>query len=272
MSSNKLSSLPIGVFDSGVGGLTVVRALLKTLPQENFIYLGDTARTPYGSRSAETIKRYTKEDINFLLKQKVKLIVCGCNTASAIGLNGISDKVAVPVVGVINPMITTVKENVVSNSNIVGILGTRATINSRAYQKKLKVALPKNKIVDIACPLLVPLIEEGWVSNSIIKDVLKIYLKPLTKHSPQVLILGCTHYPVIRKEIAKILPKTKILDSGDALANAVKKLLTTKQLVNNQKQKGQVKFFVTDSPAQFNSVAKIFLSNFSNIKAKQIGL
>ena len=129
MLSKNNSSLPIGVFDSGVGGLTVIKSLLKTFPHENFIYLGDTARTPYGSRSAETIKRYTEEDINFLLKQKVKLIICACNTASAIGLSGLSQRVNTPIMGVIDPMITTVKEKAISNATI-GILGTRATINS----------------------------------------------------------------------------------------------------------------------------------------------
>ncbi|MBU1083295.1 glutamate racemase [Patescibacteria group bacterium] len=269
MLSKSNSSLPIGVFDSGVGGLTVIKSLLKVLPHEDFIYLGDTARTPYGSRSAETIKRYTQEDINFLLRQRVKLIICACNTASAIGLNDLPKEITTPVMGVINPMIAIVKENATSNATI-GILGTRATINSRAYQSKLKTALPKARIFDIACPLLVPLIEENWIANSATRDVLKTYLTPLIKSSPEILILGCTHYPLLKKEIAKLLPKTLILDSGNALAKSVKALLTTNQLINSQKQPGKIKFFVTDSSTQFNSVAKIFLPNISNIKAKQI--
>lgn len=266
-----ISSLPIGIFDSGVGGLTVVKSLLKALPHENFIYLGDTARTPYGSRSAETIKRYTQEDINFLLKQKTKLIICACNTASAIGLNNLPKRMTVPVIGVINPMIDTVKENATPNA-IIGILGTRAMISSHAYQNKLKTVLPKSKIVNLACPLLVPLIEEGWTNNSIMQDVLKTYLRPIIKNKPQILILGCTHYPVIKKAISRLLPKTKILDSGDTLALAIKEMLVIKQLTNRRKSKGQIKFFVTDSPSQFNAVAKIFLPNLSYIQAKQIRL
>ena len=265
------SSLPIGVFDSGVGGLTVIKSLLKEFPRENFIYLGDTARTPYGSRSAETIKSYTKEDINFLVQKKVKLIVCGCNTASAIGLNGLLKNTNIPIIGVINPMIDMVGKHTASNAT-VGILGTRATINSGAYQKKIKTILPKSKIVDIACPLLVPLIEEGWTNNTITRDILKTYLKPILKNNPQILILGCTHYPIIKKAISKLLPKTKILDSGDALATTVSRLLSSKQLINSQKTTGKIKFFVTDSPTQFNIIAKIFLSNMKNIKAKQIRL
>jgi len=264
-----LKFLPIGIFDSGVGGLTVIKSLIKELPHENFIYLGDTARAPYGSRSANTIEKYTEEDINFLLKQSIKLIVCACNTASAVALPKIVSKIPVPVIGVIDPMIKVIKAN---RNLTIGILGTRATINSKAYQNKLKKALPSSKIFNIACPLLVPLIEEGWLNSSVTRAVIRQYLTPLLKQQLNILILGCTHYPLIRKQISKFLPETLILDSGTAVSKAVEQLLAAKDLLNPQKQKGKIKFFVTDSPAQFNQVSKVFLSDLSSARAKQVRL
>jgi glutamate racemase len=203
----------IGVFDSGVGGLTVVREIVRQLPGEDIIYFGDTARVPYGTKSRETVIRFSIEDILFLLKHEVKLICVACNTVSSVALPSVRHHFRVPLVGVITP---AVKEAVYATQNKrIGVIGTKATVKSRTYEKEIRQLDAKIKVVTCACPLFVPFVEEGWLKGRVVLDVARKYLEPLKKAKVDTVILGCTHYPLLKSIIQKILgSKVKLIDSA----------------------------------------------------------
>ncbi len=248
---------PIGIFDSGVGGLTVARELIRQLPQEDIVYFGDTARVPYGIKSKETVIRFSIENILFLLKQDVKLICVACNTASSLALPAVRNSFKVPVVGVITP---GVREAAYATQNKrIGVIGTKGTIKSRTYESQIKRLDAGIKVTAVACPLFVPFVEEGWLDGKVVLEVAKSYLKPLKKAGVDTVILGCTHYPLLKPVIKKILGvKVNLIDSAKQVAFEVKKILSAEDLLNRG-QRGKHKFFVSDNPEWFSGLAKRFL-------------
>ena len=250
---------PIGVFDSGVGGLTVVKELRKVLPNEKFIYFGDTARVPYGNKSKETIIRFTLENILFLLKQNVKLIIIACNTSSSSALPVIKQFFKIPIMGVVIP---AVKEAVYATRNKrIGVIGTRATISSEVYEKEIKRLDPKIRVFSQSCPLFVPLVEEGWWEGEVVEEIVQYYLNPLKKSQIDTLILACTHYPILKKIIRKIMGKDVVLiDSARELAMEVKKLLEEEALLCEEKNKNkELLCFVTDKAESFQRIGEKLL-------------
>lgn len=247
----------IGVFDSGVGGLTVVRELIEELPGEDIIYFGDTARVPYGIKSQETVIRFSIENILFLLKQDVKLICIACNTASSLALPVIKSHFKIPIVGVIGP---AVREAVyATQSKRIGVIGTRGTIKSMAYEKEITHLDPRISVTTVACPLFVPLVEEGWLDGAVVRNVAEEYLRPLKKNNVDTVILGCTHYPLLRDSIARVLgPKVKLIDSAKQVAIEVKDILSMERGLNSRGQ-GKHRFYVSDNPEWFSGLAKQFL-------------
>ena len=248
---------PIGVFDSGVGGLTVVKELIRQLPNEEIVYFGDTARVPYGIKSKETVIRFSIENILFLLKYNVKLICVACNTASSVALPVIKSHFKVPVVGVISP---GAREAVYATKNKrIGVIGTKGTIKSRTYELEIKQLDPCVKIIPVACPLFVPFAEEGWLSGNVVEEVAKTYLKPLKEASVDTVILGCTHYPLLKPVIKKVLgEKITLIDSAKQVAIEVKKILYSEGLLNKN-HRAKHKFFVSDNPEWFSGLAESFL-------------
>lgn len=247
----------IGVFDSGVGGLTVAKELIRQLPHENIVYFGDTARVPYGIKSKETVVRFSIENILFLLKQDVKLICVACNTASSVALPVLKNNFKVPIVGVITP---GVREAVYATQNKrIGVIGTRGTIRSRSYENEIKQLDPSVKITAAACPLFVPFAEEGWLSGSAVLEVARAYLKPLKDARVDTVILGCTHYPLLRPVIKKVLGESvTLIDSAKQVAIEVKRILAS-ECVMNTKGMGWHKFYVSDNPEWFSGLAARFL-------------
>ncbi|MDD4939116.1 MAG: glutamate racemase [Candidatus Omnitrophica bacterium] len=251
---------PIGVFDSGVGGLTVVKELFRHLPGEDIIYFGDTARVPYGIKSRETVIRFSIENILFLLKHDVKLICVACNTVSSVALPSIKGHFRVPIVGVIAP---GVREAVYATRNKrIGVIGTRGTIDSRAYDKEIKQLDPAIKVTAAACPLFVPFAEEGWLEGSEISSVAAKYLKPVKDAKVDTVILGCTHYPLLKPVIKKSLgDDVALIDSAKQVAIEVKKILAQEGALNNKSREGRHKFYVSDNTSWFGSVAGRFLGS-----------
>jgi glutamate racemase len=248
---------PIGVFDSGVGGLTVVKELIRQLPGEDIVYFGDTARVPYGIKSKETIIRFSIENILFLLKQEVKLICVACNTVSSVALPIIKKHFRVPIVGVLTP---GAKEAVYATQNKrIGVIGTRSTIKSRAYENEIKQLDPQISVMALACPLFVPFVEEGWLSGQVVLEVAKEYLKPLKEAGVDTVILGCTHYPLLAPVIKKVLGKDMVLiNSAKQVAIEVKKILAAEGILN-ENRKGRHQFYVSDNPEWFSGLAERFL-------------
>jgi glutamate racemase len=248
---------PIGVFDSGVGGLTVVRELIRQLPGEDIIYFGDTARVPYGIKSKETVIRFSIENILFLLKQDVKLICVACNTVSSLALPVIKHHFKVPIVGVIGP---GVREAVYATQNKrIGVIGTRGTIKSRTYENEISHLDSQIQVTAVACPLFVPFVEEGWLDGDVVLNVARTYLKPLADGKVDTVILGCTHYPLLKPVIRKVLgEQVKLIDSAKQVAIEVKKILSADSMLN-KRRKGRHEFYVSDNPEWFNSLAKRFL-------------
>jgi glutamate racemase len=247
----------IGVFDSGVGGLTVAKELIRQLPNENIVYFGDTARVPYGIKSRETVIRFSIENILFLHKHDVKLICVACNTASSVALPVIKKHFKVPVVGVISP---GVREAIEATKNKrIGVIGTKATIRSRAYELEIKQLDPKVKVTALACPLFVPFVEEGWLSGEVVLKVARTYLEPLKKAGVDTVILGCTHYPLLKPVIRKVLgSNVTLIDSAKQVAIEVKKILAKEGLLNHSRR-SKHKFYVSDNPEWFSSLAERFL-------------
>lgn len=248
----------IGIFDSGVGGLTVAREIIRQLPNENIVYFGDTARVPYGIKSRETVVRFSIENILFLLKQDVKLICVACNTASSFALPVIKNNFRVPIIGVITP---GVREAVYASQNKrIGVIGTKGTIKSRTYETEIKQLDPKVKVTAAACPLFVPFVEEGWTSGDVVLSVARSYLKPIAEAGVDTVILGCTHYPLLKPVIQGILGKqVTLIDSAKQVAFEVKKILASEDMLNRSRRSGKHKFYVSDNPEWFSSLAQRFM-------------
>ncbi|MCM2266756.1 MAG: glutamate racemase [Elusimicrobiales bacterium] len=250
----KASERPIGVFDSGLGGLTVFRELRAQLPGENLIYFGDTARVPYGTKSAEAVIAFSREITGFLLEKKIKLLVVACNTASSLALDEIRKVSPVPVLGVILPGVEAALAAAPAGGRIL-VTGTSATVNSRAYSKALAAAGARVRVLEKACPLFVPLVEEGWCSKAVAADVAREYLAPFRKKKIDALILGCTHYPLLKKIIAKVMgPRTRIVDSAHAAAASARAELAGRRLLNPGRR-GRCEFIVSDAPERFSALA-----------------
>jgi glutamate racemase len=247
-----VNNLPIGLFDSGVGGLSVLKHLRKILPQENFLYLGDTARTPYGTKSQETILQYSRECVAYLTREQVKLIVVACNTASSLAVPKLKENSQVPIIGMIETASTTAER--------VAVIGTKATVKSNAYQNRLHSLNSNIEILARACPLFVPLVEEGLFSGEIVERVIDMYLNDLKAEQPEEVFLACTHYPLLRPAIERYFGlSTAIIDCGEAAAQAVKDTLTRMDIMRHDEQTGVVSYRVTDDVERFKSVGKLFL-------------
>ncbi|GAB4373583.1 MAG: glutamate racemase [Calditrichia bacterium] len=249
---------PIGVFDSGVGGLTVVKQLLKKLPSEGIIYFGDTARIPYGTKSEDTVKRFALEDSFFLLEKNVKMIVVACNTASAIAVPMLQEILEVPVTGVIEP--GAIAATRYTRNERIGVIGTATTIRSGSYSRKI-LSLNKNlQVISQPCALFVPLVEEGWIEDEPTYLIARRYLQPLIENKVDTLILGCTHYPLLINVLQKVMgPEVRLVDSGVETAIVVKNILEEKQLLADSANVPRHHFFLSDMPYKFQDIAERFL-------------
>lgn len=254
---NNPTHQPIGVFDSGVGGLTVVRELSSVLPNEDIVYLGDSARVPYGIKSLETIRRFAMEDATFLMRFNPKLIVVACNTASAAAIDDLRAACPVPVVDVIRP---GAEAALAVTDQAIGIIATEATIKSNAYQRAILRVDAAREVIQVACPLLVPIVEEGRpCDDPIVLHVLGEYLRDLQRIRPGALILGCTHYPLLTEAIAKLMgPKVKLVSSGQAAAEQVRILLEVEGWKNAATHKGTLHCYTTDNPERFGKLTLRF--------------
>lgn len=266
----------IGIFDSGIGGLTVVKEVIKMFPWEPIVYLGDTARVPYGAKSSSTVTKFSLQALNFLQIKGVKLIVIACNTVSALSLSNLKKNFPLPIIGVLTP--GAIKAVRVTKKGVIGVIGTEATIRSRAYPKIIKSINPKMKIRGRSCPLLVPLVEEGWLRGKVTRSVVRFYLKPLLKERIDTLILGCTHYPLLKPIIQKIVgDKVVLIDSAREVAKQVGKTLKEKNIVGNFRNEfsgnmPQHHFFVTDRPEKFSSFTRLFLGKNINGNVQKVTL
>jgi len=255
MAETSVAARPIGVFDSGIGGLTVVAALRAVLPNESIFYLGDTARVPYGGKSAATVQRYSLEIAAMLLEEKAKTVVVACNTASALALPRLEETLPVTVTGVILPGARAAIAK--TRSGHVGVIGTRATIASGAYERALRSLNSEIRVTARACPLLVPLIEEGWLENPITDKIILQYLAPLMNDGVDTLVLGCTHYPLLRNAIARLVgEKIALVDSAQNCALAVRELLQRENLSAPESNAAKLHVALTDPPDAFLRVAR----------------
>jgi glutamate racemase len=246
---------PLGVFDSGIGGLTVVKALRDLLPNENIFYLGDTARVPYGGKSATTVERYSVEMTEMLVAEDVKAIVIACNSASAVALPKLEEMLPIPVIGVIKPGAQAAVA--ATRNGHVGVIGTRATIKSGAYERELRALNPDIRVSMRACPLLVPLIEEGWLDDELTDRVIACYLGPITHDGIDTLVLGCTHYPLLADAISRFLSgKVRLVDSARTCAKTVERLLDRQSLRAPRDGEGSLQVALTDAPDTFLGVAR----------------
>jgi len=249
---------PIGVFDSGLGGLTVLRAIRHRLPGEGTVYLGDTARVPYGPKAAETIRRYAIEATDFLTEQGVKAIVIACNTATARALPEVESRAGVPVLGVVEPGGRAAAR--ASHGGRIGVIGTRGTIDSRAYNAVIHRHRADAVVLEQACPLFVPLVEEGWVDDEVTRLAAERYLAPLLDQDIDTLVLACTHYPLLKPLLARVVGGGVILiDSADATAEALEELLRTSGLSADGERRGEARYYVTDEAARFGLLARRLL-------------
>jgi glutamate racemase len=248
----------IGIFDSGVGGLTVLKEVVRVLPQEDTVYLGDTARNPYGTKSPETVIRYSRQIARYLLNRDIKILVVACNTASAVALTALQQEFSIPIVGVIEPGAKAAVE--VTRSGKVGVIGTAGTIASSAYTKAIKRINPVIEVVTSACPLFVQLAEEGWVDNEVARLTARIYLADLKDRGVDTLVLGCTHYPILKQVIAEVMgPGVTLVDSAEQTALTVARILAEQELLRPSGESGNHHYYVTDVPAGFIRVGNRFL-------------
>ncbi len=260
---------PIGIFDSGVGGLTVVKEIIAQLPGEDIIYLGDTARVPYGIKSAQTVIRFSVENTEFLLRFDVKLIVIACNTASSVSLPYLKKKFNLPFVSVIEPGAKAAVR--LTRNHSVGVIATPATIASGTYQHQIKEMNSKISVYTQSCPLFVPLAEEDWISDEITMLIAQRYLEELKQKQVDTLILGCTHYPLLSKVIAEVMGEgVHIVNSGYEVAKEMSGLLNENGLLSNKKGNSKIRFFVTDDVGRFKEVGEKFLGR-SLEKIERVG-
>jgi glutamate racemase len=249
---------PIGVFDSGIGGLTVVKALAEQLPLENIIYFGDTARVPYGVKSAETISRYATQITEFLLEQNVKALIVACNTMAAVAFEAIENLSPVPVLSVVDAGARSAVAE--TRNGYVGVIGTPATINSNAYVKAIGKYDAAIRVFSQPCPLFVPLVEEGWLDHQVTRLTAQEYLKPVIAQNIDTLVLGCTHYPLLKPLLREILGDLiRLVDSAQTIAKQTKELFRNNNLENTQRTSPQYRFYVTDVPNRFRDIGGRFL-------------
>lgn len=251
---------PIGVFDSGVGGLTVAKELFKRLPTEQVVYFGDVGRYPYGGRSSEIITAFARQDVAFLLEQNVKYIICACNTVSAVALDDLTKHSKVGIIGVIEPGARAAVER--TKNGRIGVIGTRATVNSNAYAKDIHRINPELKVFSLACPLLVPLAEEGYIEKDATYLIARDYLKTMQEVDIDTLVLGCTHYPLLKTVIQDVMgDKVTLIDSGEETAKEAQEELGRLNLLRDGRAvpDDEHHFFVSDVPEKFSQVATRFL-------------
>lgn len=257
---------PIGIFDSGVGGLTVLREIVKLLPREDIVYFGDVGRTPYGGRSKEIITEFTRQDISFLCEQKVKYIICACNTASSTALYELKNDFSIDMIGVIEPGAKASVEK--TKNGKVGVIGTNATINSNAYATIIHSINPDLKVFSLACPLFVPIAEEGYIEKEATYLIARDYLQTMIDVGIDTLVMGCTHYPLLKNIITEIMgDNVTIIDSGEETAKTAIEILKQNNLLdrsNKDKIKGEIKYFVSDVPDKFSGVAGRFMGHEIN--------
>ena len=255
---DKKMNQAIGVFDSGIGGLTVVRALMERLPFENIIYFGDTARVPYGIKSVETINRYALQITEFLLKKEVKLLIVACNTMAAVAYQAIRDLSPVPVLEVIGA--GAVNAVAATRSKAIGVIGTPATINSNAYARAIHLLDRDARVFSQACPLFVSLVEEGWLDHEATRLVALEYLKPVLAEQIDTLVLGCTHYPLLKPLLQNLVgPQVRLIDSAEAMAEIAADLIHRENLGNAGPQAADYLFCVSDVPYRFQTIGERFL-------------
>ncbi|MFQ5498577.1 MAG: glutamate racemase [Candidatus Zixiibacteriota bacterium] len=256
---------PIGIFDSGVGGLTVAAEIFARLPQENVIYFGDVGRTPYGGRSKEIITRFTYQDVAFLIEQQVKFVICACNTASAVALDDVSGNYNIPMIGVIEPGAGAAVGS--TNNGRIGVIGTHATIGSNAYARAIHTINPDIKVFSLACPLFVPLVEEGYIDKEATYSIARDYLQTMLDVGIDTLVLGCTHYPLLKTVIADVVGDAiKLIDSAEETARQTYRTLTETNLLHPAAAQspscmGERSYFVSDVPEKFSALASRFLGS-----------
>jgi glutamate racemase len=250
--------LPLGLFDSGVGGLTVLREVAKQLPNESTLYFGDTARVPYGSKSRDVITRFSLEITQFLLQEKVKMIVVACNTASSFALSALRARFDVPVIGVIAPGAHAALSE--TKTGRIGVIGTEGTIESQAYSEAIHHLKPDAQVFGQACPLIVPLVEEGWLEKPVALEIVKEYMTPLLTNTIDTLVLGCTHYPLLKNLLSRVAgPGVRLIDSAEETARTVGRELKTLQLEAPAGSPRLRRFFVSDAPDKFEKIGERFL-------------
>lgn len=273
-SSNKLdSSAPIGVFDSGVGGLTVAREIMRQIPNENIVYFGDTARVPYGSKSKETVTRFSKQIVRFLETHNVKTIVVACNTASAYALDELEQEIDIPIIGVVKPGAKVAAE--VTRNGKIGVIATEATIGSQIYTKYIKELNREVTIYGKACPLFVPLVEEGLWQDPVTEEIARRYLNELIDIDIDTLILGCTHYPLIRSTLGRIMgEKVTLVNPAYETARELKEMLQEKKLLNEEPHRlgnNQYQFYVSDAADKFKVFANSIIK-YGILSAKTVNI
>src|SRR5438552_8984234 len=256
---NAHTELPIGIFDSGIGGLTVVRQIHRVLPREDLVYLGDTARVPYGTKSPGTVVRFACEDTQFLVQQKVKAVVVACNTVSAWALPTLEREFDVPIFGVIVPGAQAALNK--TRNGRIGVIGTATTVRSQAYSREILARAGSARVFARACPLLVPLVEEGWTDRNVTRTILSAYLAPLLRRGIDTLVLGCTHYPLLKKAIRAVAGRdVALVDSAESCARFLCERLQGAKLLNKSRRRsGVIQPFVTDEVERFDELAGRFL-------------
>lgn len=265
---NEKSDRPIGIFDSGIGGLTVLKEVHKELPKEDLVYFGDTAHVPYGTKSKETITKFSINNVKFLERFNVRLVIVACNTASALSLDILKQKFPMPIIGVIEPGAKQALKK--TKNKRIGIIGTKATINSASYETCLKNLDPSVKVYSQACPLFVPLVEEGWLDEQVTYDIAKAYLAPLNSFGIDTLILGCTHYPLLTKVIQETAGSdVQLINSAEETAKEARELLEKLNMQTDAKDWGKkTQFYVSDEPEQFRVMGERFLGRLIPSVAK----
>lgn len=248
---------PIGIFDSGIGGLTVLKEISKALPREDIVYFGDTARVPYGNKSRSTVIRFSIQNCGFLLNKGVKIIVVACNTASSLALARLRKNFDIPLFGVVASGAAAALK--ASSGGRIAVLGTRATINSLSYEQAIKKKNNKACVYSQACPLFVPLVEEGLMNSKVAREAIRLYLAGIKRRRPDTAILACTHYPLLRRQISSYLKGVNIIDSARAVADKVKSELTKNDLLHLKSGPAKCEFYVSDEPLGFRHWAKVFL-------------
>lgn len=254
-----MDNRPIGVFDSGLGGLTVLREIMELVPTESVVYFGDCGRVPYGTKSKETVIKYTFQDIRFLLNQDIKMIVIACNTASAHSLDRVKHSFDIPVIEVVEPGAATVARE--TKNKRVGVIGTAGTISTGVYEKAINKIDNSIEIFSRACPLFVPLVEEGWWDNDIALRIAEEYLNSLKQEGIDTLVLGCTHYPLLQQTISRVMgEEVKLVSSALEVARVVKKVVEEKDIARDSRVKPVYRFYTSDSVEKFEALGSSFLN------------